>query len=332
MLVEITDRNVWLKILAHSLNIDLKEGQERFTFDNEFGKGTFSLFRLEEGVEIRSSNFILKQEILFKEQAAKEKKCLLINFSFHGYPQGTVIVEHPQESLDEEKKVLLYSDNSTIVARFQENEPKIFIQISIDLEWLKANYKDFIDKYSNIDVGLSTQRSYFAKQSYSLQHQKSLEELMFTNYPDEIKKPVYRGLVLIILADILHQLQKSNTALKKHSFSREIQMELDALEEYIKSNLDKEITIEMLCKKIGYSKTKLHHLFKDYFKYSMYDYIKYLKLAKAKALLLTTELAVSEVAIQVGYQSVPHFTNRFKKEFGVTPIQFRKGFDTEIIH
>lgn len=329
MLIEILDREKWLELLAKFVGANKKEGQNGYVFDNELGKGKFDSYNIEKGVDVRGISFTLNQEILFKEQASQEKKALIINFTHQGYPEGTVIVEHPNEVLEEGKKVLIYSDNSTIIGRFPENSPRMFTQISVSFEWLKRNYKDFIDKYPSVDVGLSTPRSFFAKQSYTLKHQKSLEELMFTEYPDEIKTPVYKGLVLIIVADILHQLQKSKTVSKKHSFSREIQTELDDLEEYIKSNLEKEITIEMLCKRIGYSKTKLHNLFKDYFKYSMYDYIKHHRLSKAKSLLLTTDLPISEVSIQVGYQSIPHFTNRFKKEFGVTPMQFRKGFDAE---
>ncbi|WP_052444664.1 AraC family transcriptional regulator [Flammeovirga sp. OC4] len=331
MLVEITNRDEWLQTIAKSLKADLTEGADSFTFDNEIGKGRFSSYNVEDGIQVRSINFTLNEEILFKEQARKNKQTLIISFSFQGFPEGTVFVEHPQEVLGEEKQVLIYSDNSTMIGRFPVSKPRMFIEIHIGLDWLKRNYKDFIDKYPNVDVGLTTNRSYLARQSYTLKHQKSLEELMFTEYPDEIKTPVYKGLVLIIVADILNQLQASTEVIKKFTFSREVQMELDDLEEYIKSNLDKEITIEMLCKKIGYSKTKLHNLFKSYFKYSMYDYIKYLRLSKAKSLLLTTNLPISEISIQVGYQSIPHFTNRFKKEFGVTPVQFRKGYNSDIL-
>ncbi|KXX67502.1 AraC family transcriptional regulator [Flammeovirga sp. SJP92] len=331
MLVEITDRDAWLATIAKSLKANLKEGDDRFTFDNEVGKGTFSCYNIEDGIQVRSISFTLNEEILFKEQARKNKQTIIISFSFQGFPEGTVFVEHPQEVLGEEKQVLIYSDNSTMIGRFPVDKPRMFIEIHIRLDWLKRNYKDFINKNPNVDVGLTTNRSYLARQSYTLKHQRSLEELMFTEYPDEIKTPVYKGLVLIIVADILNQLQTSTEVVKKFTFSREVQVELDDLEEYIKSNLDREITIEMLCKKIGYSKTKLHNLFKSYFNYSMYDYIKYLRLSKAKSLLLTTTLPISEISIQVGYQSIPHFTNRFKKEFGVTPVQFRKGYNTEML-
>ncbi|NME70699.1 helix-turn-helix domain-containing protein [Flammeovirga aprica] len=331
MLVEITNRDTWLETIAKSLKTDLQEGADSFTFDNEVGKGTFSCYNVEEGIQVRSINFTLNQEILFKEQARKNKQTLIISFSFQGFPEGTVFVEHPQEVLNEERQVLIYSDNSTMIGRFPVDKPRMFIELHVGLDWLKRNYKDFIDQYPNVDVGLKTSRSYLAKQSYTLKHQKSLEELMFTEYPDEIKTPVYKGLVLIIVADILNQLQVSSSNVKKFTFSREVQIELDDLEEFIKSNLDKEISIEMLCKRIGYSKTKLHTLFKSYFKYSMYDYIKHLRLSKAKSLLLTTDLPISEISIQVGYQSIPHFTNRFKKEFGVTPVQFRKGYNTEML-
>ncbi|WP_240625610.1 helix-turn-helix domain-containing protein [Spirosoma pollinicola] len=48
-------------------------------------------------------------------------------------------------------------------------------------------------------------------------------------------------------------------------------------------------------------------------------------LQEAKILLIETSWTVSEVAYTLGYSQVTHFNKLFKKYFGITPMNFRKG-------
>ncbi len=53
-------------------------------------------------------------------------------------------------------------------------------------------------------------------------------------------------------------------------------------------------------------------------------YIKNLRLAKAKELLETTHITVSEAAYQTGFNSPSNFTKVFSEKYGITPSQFRR--------
>jgi AraC family transcriptional regulator len=48
-----------------------------------------------------------------------------------------------------------------------------------------------------------------------------------------------------------------------------------------------------------------------------------LRLREARALLASTDLSVSEVCHQVGFESLPSFSQLFRRRFGVSPSQFR---------
>jgi AraC-like DNA-binding protein len=48
------------------------------------------------------------------------------------------------------------------------------------------------------------------------------------------------------------------------------------------------------------------------------------KLEQAKLLLTSTELPISAVAAETGYNEVYHFIRQFKKSTGMTPGAFRK--------
>lgn len=49
------------------------------------------------------------------------------------------------------------------------------------------------------------------------------------------------------------------------------------------------------------------------------------RLERAKRLLLTTDLTVSDIVLQVGYESLGSFGTRFVREYGRTPTEFRQG-------
>jgi transcriptional regulator GlxA family with amidase domain len=51
------------------------------------------------------------------------------------------------------------------------------------------------------------------------------------------------------------------------------------------------------------------------------DFIRTYRLQKAKSLLATSDLTVSEVAWQVGYKDVSHFSRSFHELFGFSPEQ-----------
>ena len=54
------------------------------------------------------------------------------------------------------------------------------------------------------------------------------------------------------------------------------------------------------------------------------EFLGALRLERAKRLLLTTDLSVSEVCFEVGYQSLGTFTTRFKRLVGVSPGRMRR--------
>jgi AraC-like DNA-binding protein len=53
-----------------------------------------------------------------------------------------------------------------------------------------------------------------------------------------------------------------------------------------------------------------------------------LRLERAELLLGTTELSVSEVCLQTGFNNISFFIRSFKKSYGMTPLQYRNHRDT----
>ena len=89
-------------------------------------------------------------------------------------------------------------------------------------------------------------------------------------------------------------------------------------------NFDKHITIPQLARLAGINEAKLKEGFKELYGHPIHGYLLQLRLEKAKQLLLTTGLSITEITYEIGYSHVTHFTTLFKKEQGLTPSEWRK--------
>jgi AraC-like DNA-binding protein len=88
---------------------------------------------------------------------------------------------------------------------------------------------------------------------------------------------------------------------------------------YVRSHLAEPLSVADLAERACLSPSAFAHLFRDVSGMSPYQFIKSVRLDRARELLVGGELNVSEVARSVGYSSLSHFINEFKRHFGVTP-------------
>ncbi len=97
----------------------------------------------------------------------------------------------------------------------------------------------------------------------------------------------------------------------------------------IKVNLeDENFDTEALCEAMSMSRTQLFRRLKSLVRQAPAHYIKIIRLQKAKELLETADLTVSEVAFKTGFQNLSHFTNIFQKQYGILPSVFRRSNKT----
>ncbi|MEH1837999.1 MAG: AraC family transcriptional regulator [Nostoc sp.] len=78
-----------------------------------------------------------------------------------------------------------------------------------------------------------------------------------------------------------------------------------------------------LAKQIGLNDFKLKRGFREVFGTTVLGYVQSLRLEQAQQLLRGTNLTVTEIASQVGYESIGHFGYLFKRQFGITPREYR---------
>lgn len=75
----------------------------------------------------------------------------------------------------------------------------------------------------------------------------------------------------------------------------------------------------------GVSVRQLERLFRSKLGFTMKDHYLRLRLDRGRALMTETALPVSEVSVACGFVSASHFADAFRRRFGVSPSQARRG-------
>ncbi len=101
------------------------------------------------------------------------------------------------------------------------------------------------------------------------------------------------------------------------------------VQEYLRNNLDTTFSVPELAAMAGLSTSHFSALFRASAATSVMEYLKRLRSARARELLLTTELPVAQVANAVGYEDALYFSRQFRAVNGVSPTQFRRQADFE---
>ncbi|MBQ9774000.1 MAG: AraC family transcriptional regulator [Clostridia bacterium] len=76
---------------------------------------------------------------------------------------------------------------------------------------------------------------------------------------------------------------------------------------------------------LNYSPAHLNRLFKEHFGMAPYEYLQKHKFRYARNLLQNTDMSMQEIAAEIGYSNLSHFFSNFKRYYGITPGDCRKG-------
>lgn len=106
------------------------------------------------------------------------------------------------------------------------------------------------------------------------------------------------------------------------------QTESNAILQYL-NEYHTNTTLEDLCNHFHRSKSYISHKFKKAYGITFSQYCNNLKLEDAKELLLNSDLSVTAIALESGFNDVSHFIALFKTRFGSSPKQYKKSHFTE---
>lgn len=97
------------------------------------------------------------------------------------------------------------------------------------------------------------------------------------------------------------------------------------IDEYISSHFTENIDVQELCQRFRIGKTKLYEIIKQNYGMGLAEYIRMLRIEKAKKLLTEEQrLPLAEIASLCGFQDYNYFITVFKRVVGIPPKQYSK--------
>lgn len=94
-------------------------------------------------------------------------------------------------------------------------------------------------------------------------------------------------------------------------------------EDVIEANLYNNLSIPELAHLTASSESTFKRLFKKYYQESPAKYLRTKRLEKSRKLLRSSELSVSEIAWDCGFENPAHFSTTFSSSYGMSPKEFR---------
>ena len=93
---------------------------------------------------------------------------------------------------------------------------------------------------------------------------------------------------------------------------------------YIAENMsDENLNVEHLADELNLSRSQLYRKIKALTGYSANEFLRKIRLEKAKHMLVNGNESISEVCFKVGFSSPSYFTKCFKAHFGVLPTEIK---------
>jgi two-component system response regulator YesN len=123
-------------------------------------------------------------------------------------------------------------------------------------------------------------------------------------------------------AEVQRMRQASTTQVYEHHASGS-DRSIDVALQYIRTHYHDDLSLEKVAAIVYLNPVYFSQLFKQKIGQGFKEYVTHLRLEQAKQLLMNPKLKLADVADRIGYQDMRHFSQVFRKKYGVTPSEYR---------
>lgn len=114
------------------------------------------------------------------------------------------------------------------------------------------------------------------------------------------------------------KLQTANAIHSENEIIRQAQ-------QYISSHIRQKLSVPLVARQVDVSPSYLTALFHKNLQISPGEYIRRIKLQESKQMIRENNLNFTEIAAELQYSTVHHFSRQFKEKFGITPTEYAKS-------
>lgn len=236
-----------------------------------------------------------------------------------------VIINGEVFLLEPENMIVIGSRNIHEMYPLNNPEGK-YLVIKFQPEMIYASYKSAIElKYVLPFIFNNSDGKYI----FNSQNMKNSGlKNVFKNIKKEIDEQKY-GYELSLKSDIykivlwiIRKLDEENGIFNQ--YTPQTVEKIEKALKYIELNYKKRITVKEVARNSYMEYTYFSRIFKQIVCMNCCDYINFFRIQKSEPLLLKNELNITEIAGEVGFDSVSYFIKNFKKFNGTSPKQYKK--------
>ena len=94
---------------------------------------------------------------------------------------------------------------------------------------------------------------------------------------------------------------------------------------FLHTNYAQKLTGAVIEKELSYNFDYLNQLFRRAFDTSIFQMLETIRMEAARNLILTSDLSVERIALEVGFKDAAYFSKVFKKHYGTSPLHYRQA-------
>lgn len=181
----------------------------------------------------------------------------------------------------------------------------------------KVNYKEFL----SFSIGEGKYTKHSVRENISLHSLKATKHILWPYY---IFITILLFLLLLFFIDRLQIKREKKVTIKYATTPESPENDEPSVIDYLTSNYqNKELLLKDVSLALGISESKVSQQIKRETSQTFKELRNSLRIEKAKVLLIETDVRISEIAEQIGYENVTSFNRVFKKMTNESPSNYR---------
>ncbi|MBR4762570.1 MAG: AraC family transcriptional regulator [Clostridia bacterium] len=146
---------------------------------------------------------------------------------------------------------------------------------------------------------------------------------------DRERNYAYKFAIRIYISHlVLNLIRKVNTINPiDEEIKESIRKKFNDIFHYLSNHFSEKLTAVQVAKKFGLRQSDFSANFKKITGKSFNEYLNYVRICKAKRMLISSESNISEIAFSVGFANTSYFINCFKTHMGITPAGFKQIYN-----